>query len=413
MILKQIQNFIKKAERTTTMEKALQGMKILDFTRVYSGPYCTMLLADLGADVIKVEAVGKGDDTRHFAPIKNGQSGYYLYLNRSKKSITLDLKSEQGKKIALELAKWADVIIENFSPGTMQRLKLDYEEIKKVNPEVVYASISGFGQTGPYRNKVAYDAVAQAMGGWTNLTGFPGQVPARVGPAISDAATGVHTAVAILAAVYYKQATGKGQYIDIAMMDTVFSMLENAVSIKTLLGESPQRIGNSNPSSAPYNMYQTKDSYIVIATANDGLFTKLIHVMGQPDLIKEERFATNPARKANQKALDDIIENWTKQHTNAEIEAWLDEARVPVASLKSIDQLVEDPQIEVRQMLIEQDCPNVGKVKFPGNPIKLSQTPPDTSTRAPMLGEHTEEILKNILCYNDETIKSLKQKNII
>ncbi len=395
------------------MEKALKGINILDFTRVYSGPYCTMLLADLGADVIKIEAVEKGDDTRYFEPIKNGESGYYLYLNRSKRSITLNLKSEEGRKTALKLAKWADVIVENFSPDTMKKLKLDYEAVKNVNPQIIYASISGFGQTGPYKNKVAYDAAAQAMGGWTYLTGFPDTVPARVGPAISDAATGVHTAVAILAAIYYKQKTGKGQYIDIAMMDTVFSMLENAVSIKTLLGKSPERIGNANPSSAPYNMYKTKDSYIVIATANDNLFMKLLNVMRKPELIKQRKFSSNPARKANQKELDEIIENWTMQHTSEEIEKWLEEVKVPVACLKSIDELIDDPQITERNMLIQQYCPNVGNVKFPGNPLKLSETPPDTSKRAPMLGEHTEEILKEILQYSDKTIKELKDKKII
>ena len=348
-----------------------------------------------------------------FAPIRQGESGYFMYLNRCKKSITLDLKQKEGKKIAKELAQWADVVIENFSPGTMEKLELDYERIKKVNPEIIYASISGFGQTGPYRNKVAYDAVAQAMGGWTALTGFPDTTPVRVGPALSDAATGIHAMAAILAAVIYKQKTGKGQYIDIAMMDTVFSMLENAVPIKTLMGENPDRIGNSNPSSAPYNLYRTKESHIVIATANDALFKKLIGVMGRPELIEDERFATNPDRKKNEKALDAIIEEWTMQHTNQEIEQMLDEVRVPVASLKTIAELVDDPQIANRNMLVSLEHPVVGTVRYPGNPLKLQETPPQPTERAPMLGEHTDRILRDVLHYGQEDIDKFRQNQII
>lgn len=388
-------------------------MKVLDFTRVYSGPYCTMLLGDLGAEVIKVEALGKGDDTRMFAPIQNGESGYFMYLNRNKKSLSLDLKAEQGRKIALELMEWADVVIENFSPGTMERLGLDYESAKKRNPKIIYASISGFGQDGPYRNKVAYDAVAQAMGGMTYLTGNADADPVRVGPAISDAATGVHTAVAILSAILYRDKSGKGQYIDMAMMDTVFSMLENFVSIKTMTGVNPERSGNANPSSAPYNMYKTKTSYIVIATANNSLFQKLIGVMGKPELINDPRFSTNPDRKKNEVEIDAIIEEWTMQHTNQEIEEALDKAKVPVACLKSIDELIDDPQIACREMLIEQENPVIGKVKLPGSPLKLKETPPDTSMRAPMLGEHTEEILKEVLHYSELEIANIKQAQII
>ena len=229
---------------------ALQGLKILDFTRVYSGPYCTMLLGDLGAEVIKIEALGKGDDTRAFYPIKNGESGYFMYLNRSKRSLTLNLKSEKGLSIALALAEKADVLVENFSPGTMDKLGLGYETVQGVNPQIVYASISGFGQSGPYTHKVAYDGVAQAMGGLVSLTGLAGQIPVKAGPAISDAASGVHTATAILAALYHKQISGKGQRVDVAMMDTVFSMLENAVPVQSLMGITPTRMGNANPSSA-------------------------------------------------------------------------------------------------------------------------------------------------------------------
>lgn len=393
--------------------QALHGVKVLDFTRVYSGPYCTMLLADLGAEVIKVEAIGKGDDTRAFTPIVNGQSGYFSYLNRNKKSITLDLKSAEGKKIALELAAWADVIVENFSAGTIKKLGLGYDEISKVNPNIVYASISGFGQAGPYSKKVAYDAIAQAMGGITYLTGYPDSQPVKVGPAISDAATGVHTATAILAALYYRTQTGKGQYIDIAMMDTVFSMLENSVAIQTMTGTTPMRIGNNNPGSAPYNMYCTKDGTVYISTANNNLFIKLIRVMGKPELIDDPRFSTNPLRKQHETEIDAIVEEWTKNYTSAEIEQMLDAASVPVASAKTMKDLVNDPQLTLRNMLIEQEVPGVGVVKFPGNPLKLQDTPPTTSLRAPQLGEHTEEILKDVLHRTTADVDYLRANNVI
>lgn len=393
--------------------KALDGLKVLDFTRVYSGPYCTMLLADLGAEVVKIEAVGKGDDTRAFAPIKNGQSGYFTYLNRNKKSLTLNLKSEEGKKVALDLARWADVVVENFSAGTIKKLGLGYEDISAVNPNIIYASISGFGQSGPYSKKAAYDAIAQAMGGITYMTGYPDAPPVKVGPAISDAATGVHTATAILAALYYRERTGKGQYIDMAMMDTVFSMLENAVPIYTLTGVSPSRIGNANPGSAPYNMYHTRDGAVYISTANNSLFTRLIGVMGQPELIDDPRFGTNPLRKQHEAEIDAIVEAWTQQHTSADVERMLDEVAVPVASAKSVEQLIDDPQLLLRNMIIEQEVPDVGMVKFPGNPLKLQATPPDTSRRAPKLGEHTDEVLKEILHRSEEEIQHLKENSVV
>jgi crotonobetainyl-CoA:carnitine CoA-transferase CaiB-like acyl-CoA transferase len=390
------------------MEKALNGLKILDFTRVYSGPYCTMLLADMGADVIKIEARGLGDDTRFFKPVKNGVSGYFTYLNRSKRSVELNLKSEAGKAAALDLARWADVVVENFSPGAMGRLGLDYEAVRRINPEVVYASISGFGQTGPYRNRVAYDGVVQAMAGLVWLTGYPDALPVKAGPAISDAATGVHAALGIMMALYYKGATGKGQYIDMGMMDTMFSMLENAVPIKLFLDEEPMRLGNGNPGSAPYNMYPTRDGHIVIATANNVLFTKLVKVMGREDLLDMPEFRENFMRKGNEKQMDAIMEAWTRQYTSRELELRLTEAGVPVAHVFSLGELVEDPHLAARDMLVEQDVPGVGRTIFPGNPIKLQATPPDPSLRAPLLGEHTEQVLRDVLGYAPERIEAVR-----
>ncbi len=390
------------------MTKALEGLRVLDFTRVYSGPYCTMLLADLGADVIKVESAGVGDDTRYFYPVKNGVSGYFSHMNRSKRSIELNLKTEAGRKAALELAQWADVVVENFSPGTIGRLGLDYEAVRAVNPEVIYASISGFGQTGPYRGNVAYDGVVQAMAGLAWLTGEKGGAPLKAGPAISDAATGIHAAFGIMVALHYKHRTGKGQYIDMGMMDTMFSMLENGVPIRTMLGEEPTRLGNGNPGSSPYNMYPTRDSYVVIATANNNLFVKLVGVMQQPELLEDPRFKENYLRKAHEDEMDAIVSAWTRQYTTDEIVSMLQKAAVPTAKVFSISDLIDDPQIAAREMLVEHDLPGVGKVKFPANPVKLQATPPDPSRRAPLLGEHTEEVLREVLGYGEAEIEAVK-----
>lgn len=395
------------------MRKALEGIKILDFTKVYSGPYCTMLMADMGAEVIKVETIGKGDETRAFAPIKDGVSAYYNYLNRNKKSITLDLKSEEGRKVALDLAKWADIIVENFAAGVIGKLGLGYEDVVKVNPEIIYASISGFGQYGPYKDKLTYDAIAQAMGGLTSLSGLPGGKPSKVTPAISDAITGVHMAYAIMVAVFHKQKTGEGQYIDVAMRDVVFSILEGYVTMQTLLGINPQRIGNASMAAVPYDVYNAKDNYIVIGAPNDSLFVKLAKAMKQEDLLEDPRFKTNLVRIENRAAIDAVISEWAAQYTAAEIEDILNAARVPVAPIMTIGELVQDPGIAAREMLIEHDNPGHGKVKFPGNPLKLQKTPPDTSTRAPLLGEQTEGILKSILGYSQENIEKLKKNKVV
>ena len=388
-------------------EQALKGLKVLDFTRVYSGPYCTMLLADMGAEVIKVEAMGKGDDTRSFAPIKDGASGYYTYLNRNKRSVTLNLKSEAGKKAALELAAWADVIVENFSAGTIGKLGLGYEDVKKVNPEIIFASLSGFGQYGPYKDKLAYDAIAQAMGGLTALSGQP-EKPTKVTPALSDAITGIHMAFAVMTAAYHKLRTGKGQLVDVAMMDTVFSVLEGSVVIRTLLGENPQRLGNASQIAVPYDVYKAKDGDIAIGCPNDSLFAKLAKVMEREDLLTDERYSTNMKRVENRNDLDAIITAWCQERNKLDIEAMLNVARIPSAPIKTMDELIDDPHIAARGMLIEQEDPILGKVKYPGNPIKLSETPAVFARSAPQLGEHNAEVLAEVLGYSADVIAAMQ-----
>ena len=394
------------------MDKALQGIKILDFTRVYSGPYCTMLFADLGARIIKIEAVGKGDDTRYFNPIVNGESGYYNYLNRGKHSIALNLKAPEAKKIALKLAAEADIVIENFSPGTMARLGLDYDDIKAINPEVIYASISGFGHTGPKSHRLAYDSIIQFASGIASLTGYPDRPPTKTGPAISDAVTGVHAAVAILAAVVYKQSTGKGQYLDISMLDSTFSVLENAVALKSFLGDEPKRCGNSNLVCSPVNVYKARDGYVAVHVANNDIFKRFAKAMGRPELTDDPRFCDNDTRKRNDKQMDALVEEWTILHGAEELEELLDKERVPATRIKTVSEAMEDPQLVERGMVIDQEIPGVGMIRLPGCPLKLSATPPDTSRRAPMLGEDSIKVLKS-LGYTGKQIMAMDEEGVI
>jgi CoA:oxalate CoA-transferase len=392
---------------------ALGGLKVLDFTRVFAGPYCTMMLADLGADVIKIERPGSGDDSRNFMPLKNKESGYFIYLNRNKKSITIDLQTEEGKSIALKLARHVDVVVENFSPGTMKKLGLGYADIRKVNPEIVYASISGFGQTGPLSKKVAYDPVAQAMGGLMGVTGYPDRPPVKVGSSIADANAGIHCAFAIMAAMYYKQQTGKGQYIDISLLDTVFSILENHVVQYTMLGNISQRLGNGSMTSYPFDTFKTKDDYVVIASSNDKIFCRLAHAMKLDELVTDIRFKTNEARVAHETELKTIIEKWSGQYLTSEIVELLDREKVPVAPILTMKEVIEQPQIRERDMLVEIDHPVAGRFCIPNTPIKLSVTPGGIRTTAPLLGQDTETVLKEILGLTSSEVDSLKRMHVI
>lgn len=389
------------------MEQALKGLKVLDFTQVYSGPYCTLMLADMGAEVIKVEPIGKGDQTRNFPPFKDGVSGYYNYINRNKRSVTLNLKSEEGRAAALALAAKVDIVVENFSAGTIGKLGLGYENVKKVNPEVVFASLSGFGQYGPYKNRLAYDAIAQAMGGLTSLSGEP-ERPCKVTPALSDAITGIHMAYAVMVAAYHKLKTGKGQFVDVAMMDTVFSVLESSVVMKTFLGKDPKRLGNCSEIAVPYDVYPAKDGRAVIACASDSVFNKMAAAMGREDLLEDPRFASNPARVENRELVDQVLIDWCADKNVNDIVEILDQYKVPVAPIMTIDRLVDDPHIAAREMIIEQEDPILGKVRYPGNPLKLSGTPAQFTRCAPQLGEHSAEVLRDVLHYSDEKIQAMK-----
>ena len=396
-------------------KRPLDGVVVLDFTRVYSGPYCTLMMADLGATVLKVERKGMGDDSREFLPLRDdgGESGYYMYLNRNKKSIELDLKNPKSLEVIYALCKNVDICIENYSPGVAARLGIDYDTLKKYKPDIIYGSISGFGQTGPYKSKAAYDVVAQAMGGNMNITGFKDGPPVKLGASIADASAGIHMAYALISALYHKEKTGEGQFVDVGMMDTVFSTLENFVVMQTYAGITPTRNGNSNLGAAPFNVFVSKDGYVAIATANNSLFEKFCKVINRTDLMADERFRDNKGRKTNEEAINKIVGEWTGTLTTAEICEILDKAQVPVGPILGIDQLVEDPHLREREMLVGIDHPTEGRIEFPGNPIKYSKTKIDVFEPAPLLGQDTEEILARWGGFSADEIQALKKDEVI
>jgi len=395
------------------MDKPLKGIRVLDLGHVLAMPTCTMQLADLGAEVIKIERPGIGDDSRYFGPFKNKESAYFISINRNKKSITLDLKTDQGKKIFKDLVKISDVVTENYRPNTMQKLGLGYETLKAINPQIIYASICGFGHKTVYPGRPGYDVIAQATGGIMAITGQADGPPTRVGSSIGDIFSGSFATIGILAALRVKEKTGLGQQVDIAMMDAVVSVLENAVVRYTVTGEIPQRTGSAHPSIAPFDVFEAQDGWFVIGVGNDILWEKFCKAINKIDLIKDPRFSTNPLRSENYQVLKPVITHWSKKKTVREVLDILLQAGVPVGEVNSIDKIVEDPNIKLREMIVEVDHPLAGKVKITDSPIKLSLTPGKVEKASPLLGEHTEEILGELLGFSQEEIESLKQEEVI
>lgn len=392
----------------------LEGIKVLDLSRVLAGPYCGMLLADMGADVIKIEIPGKGDDSRAFGPFINGESSYYMNLNRNKKSITLNLKCEEGKKLFLELVKKADVVLENYRPGTMEKLGLGYESLKEINPGIVYGCVSGFGHYGPYSKRAGYDIIGQAMGGLMSTTGWPGGEPTRTGTAMGDVLGGLSVTSGILAALINKMKTGEGQKVDVSLVDSVVSSLEIIIQIYLASGQIPERIGNRYESTYPYDSFKVKDGSIVIACGNDKLFSILANKMGQPQLINDERFVKNIDRVTNHAALKEIIEEWSINFTIDELVDSLLDLGIPAAPINTIDRIVNDPHIAgAREMFVEVDHPIAGKNKITGNHIKFSDKKAEIRTPAPTLGQHNEEVYSEILGLSMEEINELKEKKYI
>lgn len=395
------------------MRRALEDITVLDMTRVLSGPYCGMLLADLGANVIKIENPDSGDSVRGNVPQINGQSGYFMAVNRNKRGITINLKSSKGKEIFLKLVEKADVVLENFRPGVMDRLGLGYEQLKKVNPRIVYGAISGFGQTGPYREYAGYDIVGQAMSGIMSCTGWPDTPPTRCGAPIGDTEAGMNCAIGILAALHNRDFTGEGQMVDVSLVDAMVSSLIT-LNMRYLNGNLlPQRTGNRYENLYPYDAFKTKDGYVVFSANTDQHWAYLCEFMGTPELIDDSRTKTIASRLENHAFIQKIIENWTSKRTIKEVADLLGSKKMAVAEILSIDQVTTHPQMaEARNMFIEMDHPVAGKVKITNNAIKMSVTPTDLRIPSPLLGQHNEEIFAS-LGYSSEEIEQMKKNHDI
>ena len=372
----------------------LSGLLVLDLTRVLVGPYCTMILSDLGARVIKVEAPEVGDDSRSFGPFVEDQSAYFMSLNRNKESIALNLKNEKDKKIFEKILPKADILVENFKPGTLNKWGYGWESLKDKYPKLIYASASGFGQTGPLKGLPAYDMVVQGMGGLMSVTGQPDSEPTRVGTSIGDITAGLFTAIAINAALYDRQKTGKGMYIDVAMLDCQIAILENAVARYLTKGEIPKPMGSRHPSIAPFEAFSTKDSYIVIAAGNDKLFEGMCKVLNI-NLHNNEKFKTNANRNKNIEELKIILEDELKKKTTTEWCKIFEENKIPCGPINNIKEVVESPQTKARNMIVSAIHNKIGEFKMPGNPIKMSSyDDPNTRGEIPDLDQHREKILK-------------------
>lgn len=379
------------------MSGALKGIRILDLSRVLAGPFSTMILGDLGAEVIKVESP-KGDDTRTWGPpFKNEVSAYYLCANRNKKSITIDLKTDEGLQHIKKLIESSDVIINNFKTGTMEKFGLSYEEVKKLNDKIIYCSITGFGTTGPYKNLPGYDFMIQAMSGLMSITGTEQSGPQKLGIAITDVVTALYAVIGIQAALIERKESQLGQKVDLSLYDSAVSTLINIGSSYLMDGILPKRLGNAHASIVPYQTFTTKNGEIVIAVGNDSQFVRLCSILQMEELAKDERFETNEKRVKNRLKLIPMLQKVFLDQTT---EYWMDEcnkANIPCGPIQSLDEIVEDPQLKSRNMFIEDDHPTAGKIKMIGSPLKLSRTPVSYRHHPPTLGEHNDDILKNNL----------------
>lgn len=397
------------------MDKALSNITVLDLTRVLAGPYCTMMLADYGANVIKIEVPGKGDDTRAMGPKKNDYSMYYAYVNRGKKGITLNLKEEEGKKIFIEMVKKADVVVENYRPGVMDKLGLGYDVLKEVNDQIIYAAVSGFGCYGPKYKRPGYDIIAQATSGLMSITGEAGGQPLRVGNAMGDVLGGMNLTIGILMALNARTVTGRGQRVDVSLVDSVVSSLEVGWQRFFASGKQPELIGNRYAAAFPYDSFTASDGLFVIGCGNDKLFTLLCtKVLGREDLLTDPRFDTNIHRCENYAALKPEIEKWSIEHTIAECVSLIDAAGVPVAPINMLADVVNDEHIAgAREMFIHMHHPVIGDMTVPGNPVKLLDTKPDISKCAPDLGQDNKAVYGEMLGLTEGDLETLKAHNVI
>jgi formyl-CoA transferase len=397
----------------TTPQGPLSGLTVLDMTRVLSGPYCTMMLADMGARVIKVEQPGKGDDTRGWGPpFQNGESSYFLSVNRNKESLTLNFKQPEGRRVLDKLIASADVLVENFRPGTLGRQGLGYDAVSALHPRLVYCSISGFGQTGPRRSEPGYDAVMQGEGGLMSITGPGGGTPYRLGVAIADIVSGMFAAYGVAMGLLARERMGQGQFIDVGMLDSVAALLTYQAGICFATGQAPPRLGNQHPTIVPYETFTASDGDVVVACGNDSLFVKFCAVIEAPAIAEEERFATNKARVENQDALRPLLAERLRTRTRA---VWLDAlktAGVPCGAVRDLAEVLADPQLIERMMVLPMTHPAAGGISVMGVPVKMGSTPGSVRTPPPVLGEHNSSILGE-LGYDAAGIAALEQAKVI
>ena len=391
---------------------ALEGVVVLDCTQVMAGPFCTLLLADMGADVIKIERPDGGDDTRKMGPYVNGWAAPFLAINRNKRSVALDLKSEKGKEVFLRLLERADVVAENYRPGTMERLGVGYKQIIELKPSIVYTSISGFGQTGPYRTRGGFDLIAQGMSGLMSVTGIPGSPPVKVGVPITDLTAGMYAAYGTLSAYIHRLRTGEGQLVDMSLLEAgiAYTFWESVVYFNT--GEVPGPLGSRHRLNAPYQALRTKDGYVTIGAATDIMWKRMCHVIGREDLLEDPRFADGDSRKIRDEELAEVLEETFSRETTDHWMKALEEAGVPAGPINNLEQVYSDPHIRSRDMLVEIDDPELGTLKNIGIPVKLSRTPGRIRHRAPALGEHTREVLMQA-GYSDSEVSSLKASGVV
>ncbi|MDF1553546.1 MAG: CaiB/BaiF CoA-transferase family protein [Deferrisomatales bacterium] len=391
----------------------LAGLHVLDLTRVLAGPYCTMVLADLGAEVIKLEVPGRGDDSRHFGPFVGSESAYFMSLNRNKRSITLDLKTARGKELFLELLPRFDVLVENYRGGAMEKLGLGYGRLKEVHPRLIYAAVSGFGHTGPYREKPAYDVVVQGMGGLMSITGQPDGPPTRVGASMGDITAGLFTVIGILAALRKRELTGVGDKVDVSMLDSQVAILENAIARYQVTGEPPRRIGNRHPSITPFTSLPTTDGYVIVAIGNDKLWEVFCRLVDREELIGDGRFRTNQDRTENWEALEPILVEIFAAKGTQQWLAVLEPAGIPCGPINTVDQVLADPQVRARGMVVEMQHPVAGRLEMAGSPVKLANSESQAPHPSPLLGQHTEEVLREVLGLDDGQIAALRAGGVV
>ncbi|AOR66966.1 CoA-transferase [Burkholderia stabilis] len=404
---------------------ALSHIRVLDLTRVLAGPWCAQTLADFGADVIKVERPGAGDDTRHWGPpylkdadgADTAEAAYYLAANRNKRSVTVDIATPEGQQIVRELAAQSDVVLENYKVGQLKKYGLDYESLRAVKPDLIYCSVTGFGQTGPYAHRAGYDFIVQGIGGFMSITGErdgePGGGPQKAGVAIADLATGLYSTIAVLAALAHRDRTGEGQYVDMALLDVQVALLANMNTNFLASGKPPVRWGNAHPNIVPYQTFQTSDGWIIVAVGNDGQFRKFVEAGGQPELADDERFATNPSRVRHRDTLVPILAEMVKARGKADWIGALEAAGVPCGPINDLDEVFDNEQVVARGMQVSLPHPCGADVKLVRNPIRMSATPPDARTAPPLLGAQTDDVLRDMLGYDDERIAALKAKQAI